>query len=204
MALGWIGTRTVASESENTLEAVQCGLYWDSARRQALRDYPWNFAQRRAWLAVVPMPTGYEKQYRFAYALPVDMLKALQIFPDGVDTKSRGDRESGRFIIVHDSGNACSILLSNASRALLSYTADMEDITLFDDLFIHMLARKLAALIAVPLLKNNTSKLQELEQLYTAAIPSAIEADASEGAALPCMDTWLVARGGGYASKHRI
>ena len=36
MALGFIGTRTIASANENTPEAIQCGLYWDRARRSAL------------------------------------------------------------------------------------------------------------------------------------------------------------------------
>ena len=39
-ALDFLGTRTVASERENTPEALQCRLYWDSARRQTLRDFP--------------------------------------------------------------------------------------------------------------------------------------------------------------------
>ena len=58
-ALGFLGTRTVASERENTPEALQCRLYWDSARRQTLRDFPWNFAQRRSWLARLPLPEGF-------------------------------------------------------------------------------------------------------------------------------------------------
>ena len=57
-ALGFLGARGVAAEDENTPEALQCRLYWDSARRQALRDYPWAFAQRRAWLARVALPLG--------------------------------------------------------------------------------------------------------------------------------------------------
>lgn len=59
MALGFIGTRTVASESERTPEAVQCALFWDSARRTALRDYPWNFAQARAGWPKWPCPEAH-------------------------------------------------------------------------------------------------------------------------------------------------
>ena len=75
-ALGFLGARSIAAEDENTPEALQCRLYWDSARRQALRDYPWAFAQRRAWLARVALPAGFEQEYRFAYALPGACLKA--------------------------------------------------------------------------------------------------------------------------------
>ncbi len=192
MALGFIGTRTIASESEKTLEAVQCGIYWDSARRGALRDYPWGFAQRRAWLANVKLPNEYAHQYAYAYAVPDDMLHALRIYPSGRDLN---DVDCGRFIIVYNAESKQPIILTNTEQALLSYTADIEDSSIFDDLFAYMLARKLAALIAVALLKNNTAKVQELEQLYRAAIPNAIQASAREGFEQVNSDPWILARG---------
>ncbi len=192
MALGFIGTRTVAAESERTLEAVQCGIYWDSARRGALRDYPWNFAQRRAWLAKTSLPQEYANQYAYAYAVPDDMLLALRIYPTG---KDYDDVESGRFILAYNAQSKQPIILTNAPEALLAYTADIEDTSIFDDLFAYMLARKLAALIAVSLLKNNTTKVQELEQLYRAAIPSAMQANAREGFEQAISDSWILARG---------
>ncbi len=192
MALGFIGTRTIAAESEKTLEAVQCGLYWDSARRGALRDYPWNFAQRRIWLAQTTLPNEYEQQYAYAYAVPDDMLLALRIYPYGKDYE---DIDMGRFIIVYNGESKQPILLTNAESALLAYTADIEDTSIFDDLFAYMLARKLAALVAVSLLKNNTTKVQELEQLYRATIPSAVQASAREGHEQKLVDTWILARG---------
>ncbi len=201
MALGFIGTRTIADVHENNLEAVQCNLYWDSARRQALRDYPWNFAQRRAWLAKVPMPAGYEQQYSHAYAVPSDMLLAQRIYPSGKDYEHLGDTESGRFILIYSGEDKNPLILTNATSALLAYTADIEDPNIFDDLFAHMLARKLAALIAVSLLKNNSTKVSELEQLYRAAIPNAVQANAKEGKEKEKADTWLISRGENYAHK---
>ncbi len=201
MALGFVGTRTIASENEKNLEAIQCELYWDSARRGALRDYPWNFAQRRVWLAKVDLPTGYAQQYAYAYAVPEDMLLALRIYPHGKDYANHADAKSGRFIIVYDGENKKPIILSNTASALLAYTADISDTTIFDDLFAHMLARKLAALIAVSLLKNNSTKIQELEQLYRAAIPNAMQANAREGKEQEKVDTWLLTRGESYAHK---
>ncbi len=198
MALGWIGTRTVASEDEKTPEAVQCALYWDMARRQVLRSFPWNFAQVRAWLAEVPMPVGYEFEYRHAYAMPLDALKANKILREGRNThapnRDYGVDDFTRFIIVNDQAGKRSVLLTNAEKVVLSYTADIEDARLFDDLFTHVLARKLAADISVALLKNNASKAQELQNLYLASIPTAIQADANEGRERPKEDSWLEAR----------
>lgn len=187
MALGFLGTRTVASESENTPEAIQCGLYWDSARRQALRDYPWNFAQRRAWLAPMVMPSGWEREYSHAYALPVDCLKAIKVL--------HGQRAESRFVLVHDAARVNTVLLTNADKALLHYTSDVEQVHVFDDLFKVVMGRKLAALLCVPLIKASTSKLTELEQLYRDALAGATGANASEGTAQVATDSWLTSRG---------
>lgn len=186
MALGWVGTRTVASESERTEEAMQCILYWDNARRQALRDYPFNFAQRRAWLAEIPMLDGYEKDFAHAYALPVDCLKVHKVRHHG-----QGEQP---FSLVLDKNTDAEALMTDADEALALYTADVENAKIFDDLFTYVLARRLAALIAVPLLKNNAAKVSELEQLYRAALPSAREANATEQKKEPEEDSWLTAR----------
>lgn len=185
-ALGFIGTRTVAAETENTPEAIQCGLFWNAARRQALRDYPWNFAQRRAWLAAVPVPDGWEVEYSHAYALPEDCLKALRLLAHG--------RSEQRFVLAHDAARGGTVLLTNAAEALLWYTADVEQVQVFDDLFQSVMARKLAALVCVPLLKNNSGKVGELEQLYRSALASAFEASSSEGAEQEKEDAWLASR----------
>ena len=83
-ALGFLGARGVAAEQENTPEALQCRLYWDTARRQVLRDFPWNFAQRRAWLAPQALPEGYAPEFGFAYALPDLCLKVHAVRHQGL------------------------------------------------------------------------------------------------------------------------
>lgn len=171
-ALGFLGARSIAAEDENTPEALQCRLYWDSARRQALRDYPWAFAQRRAWLARV--------------ALPEACLKAHEVRHEGLLPRP--------FCLARDPAGDAAILLTSASRALLLYTEDVRHCHQFDDLFAHMLARKLACLLAAPLLKSNSQKIAELEQLYSASLPQARQSDASERRPLPLPDSWLQAR----------
>lgn len=186
MALGFIGTRTVASADENTPEAIQCNVFWDAARRQALRDYPWNFAQRRAWLATVPVPGGWEIEYSHAYTLPEDCLKALRVLGGG--------RREQRFVLAHDVERGGTVLLTGTADALLCYTADVQQVGVFDDLFQEVMSRKLAALVCVPLLKNNSGKMKELEQLYVAALSLASCANANEGEESAREDSWLSAR----------
>lgn len=190
-ALGFLGTRNVASERENTPEALQCRLYWDSARRQVLRDFPWGFAQRRVWLARLPLPAGFEREFRFAYALPDDCLKVHEVRHEGIAPRP--------FSLARNTTDAAGsgvFLVTDAARALLLYTGDVRNSRLFDDLFAHMLSRKLAALVAVPLLKNNSQKVGELEKLYAESLPQARQATASERRESAPDDTWLTARQG--------
>lgn len=190
MALGFIGTRTIASPDERTPEAIQCALYWDTARRSALRDYPFSFAQRRFVLAEKPLPEVYAREWRFCYGLPDGCLK-LHAVHDGT---GRGGGLSAPFRLVHE--EAETVLLTTLPQALLDCTCDIEDISLWDELFVVAMAQKLAALVAVPLLKNAPGKVQELEQLYQRALPLANGQAASEGKEAAMADAWLVARRG--------
>lgn len=197
MALGYVGTRIVAAEDERCEEAVQCGLYWDAARRQALRDYPYNFARRRAYLAEVALPDVYAVEWAHAYALPDGWLKVHHL----VAAKARrpgmpaGTAQGGRQpFLLASTDQGAELLLTDASPALIDYTADVPDTSRFDDLFAGMLARKLAAMIAVALLKNNTGKVNELAQLYSSTLPDSRQANASEREERPTVDSWLAAR----------
>ena len=157
MALGFIGTRTIASANENTPEAIQCGLYWDRARRSALRDYPYRFAVRRVVLAEKSLPAAYAEEWRHAYALPDGCLKVHAVH----DGKEQGRKRPFRL----ESDTEGALLLCDVPRAMATCTFDVEEVTRWDELFVMSMARKLAALVAVPLLKNNAGKVQELEQL---------------------------------------
>lgn len=187
MALGFVGTRTIASPNEKTPEAIQCELYWDRARRAALRDYPYSFAQRRVRLAEKPMDDVYDAEWLYAYGLPAGCLKVHDVH----------DGRSGR--LYHNAWRVAStgtelVVLTRQPLAMADCTIDVENVGLWDELFVMAMARKLAALVCVPLLKNNQAKLQELEQLYQMAIPQADGQDASEREEEPRMDSWIAAR----------
>ena len=49
-------------------------------------------------------------------------------------------------------------------------------------------------MIAIPLLKNNGSKVSELEQLYRAAIPQAYQPAAQEQKDKQQEDSWIACR----------
>lgn len=190
MALGFIGTRTIGSPNERTPEAIQCGLYWDTARRAALRDFPYGFSQRWVQLAEIPLPEVYGGEWQFAYGWPDKALKVHRVHSPGRESRLRRDP-----FTVHNNGSI-NVILSNVERAVAECTFDTEDISLWDELFVMAMARKLACLISTALLKNNPQKLQQLEQLYALAVPRADGQDASEGEERRRPDGWLAARGG--------
>lgn len=185
MALGFIGTRTVASEREKTPEAEQCRLYWDRARRQALRDFPFPFAVRRERLAERRPPDAGGVAWRHAYALPDGCLRVLAVHGEDAGRHEAWALESDR---------DGALLYCDAPRASLSGIFDVEDVSRWDELFVRLMARRLAALIAVPLLRNNSAKVRELEELYRLELTDAQAQAAAESGKKRPPASWLAAR----------
>lgn len=188
MALRLVGARMVSSIWEDMPEAVQCGLYWDRARRSALRDFPYRFAQRRVRLIPRSMPEGYENEWRHCYSMPSAALKINRV-------------HGGREDVVHDHYNiehddTGEFILCNISPAYATCAMDIADPAQWDEMFTVVMARKLASMIASALLGENAAqKVQELNALYRSSIPEAEGDDASEAKESRLdRDAWLAAR----------
>lgn len=188
MALGFIGTRTIGSPNETTPEAVQCELFWDRARRSALRDYPYHFAVRRLRLPEKEMPDVYAQEWSHCYGIPDGVLKVVRVH-DG------GRRGLNKVPYAVHRGDEGEIILCDVEQAVIDAVVDVEDIVQWDECFVSAMARKLACLICVPLCKGD-GKLNALTQAYQASIPIAEGADASESYDRKPDDAWLQARGG--------
>lgn len=191
MALGWLGSPPIASLTENRPEARYADQYYDLALEQCLRDHRWNFAQRRERLASIDVPEGYLPVFSFAYAMPTDSIMAHTVFDAaGIEHK---------FEVALSADGGSKIILTHIENAFLAYTAKVTNTELFDPNFARALARRLAADLVVPVLKNNPQKVQEAETLYLNFVKMAQLADAREG--LPEDEpptAWEVARIGGY------
>lgn len=186
MALGFIGSRTVGSPNERTPEAIQCELFWDRARRSALRDYPYRFAVRRMRLPEMELPEVYAGEWCHAYGVPDTVLRVLRVHQG----RERGSRRPFSLEQI----DAGPIILCNIEQAMATCIVDVEDISRWDDAFIQCIARKLAYMIAVPLLKDH-SKVQALAQQYQACIPQGEGVDGAESVDRREPDAWLMARG---------
>ena len=172
-ALLLIGTRTIASLEEPTPEAAYCKQFYDQAVLSVLRDHPWGFAQRREKLAEVQVPEGWQSAYCKAYAYPLDCVQSHFLM-----TACGTEKSQAYELAANDER---TILLTNLPDAIMAYTANIQDVTRFDPMFVEALTRKMQCLLTKPILKGNSQGVREAEELYMRALSAAKTADAKEG-----------------------
>ena len=137
IALGKLGARRIIALDEESVEARACLLHYAETRDEVLRHHRWNFAIKREALTQLVTPPAFE--WRFAYELPVDCLRVLEVNNQGRGTRIRAWEVEGR------------TLLSDDETALVRYINRITDCNQFDSLFVEALATKLASKIARPL-----------------------------------------------------
>jgi hypothetical protein len=80
MALANIGsTAVLLTQNDNAKAAVQCNLWWATARDYVLRAYPWPFAEMTVTLAQIPTATYQPPDYQYAFGVPADCVRALEL-----------------------------------------------------------------------------------------------------------------------------
>lgn len=176
MALVKLGANRIESLLDESNEAINCNLFYETVRDSLLREHAWNFAEKHASLAKLSEPPKLE--YKFAYAKPADCLNARQLASS-----------DSKFIVVGKH------IYTDIDDAKLIYTARIEDPTFFDPNFIEALSGKLGAEICESV-TGTTTKVQMMNTLYLNAMQKARTADAAEGRKeIIEADPWLEARG---------
>jgi hypothetical protein len=167
-ALVMLGTaRTITSLGDATPLARTAAALWDPTRDEVLADHPWNFAIRRAALAVsadyVP-----PNEYSYAYELPGDCLRWLPWQEDHEDAFA-GEEESG--------DNGIRYILSSATAPIyVRYIARVEDVARWSPGFVEAFAAKLARALAKPV-TGQAAMIDRMEGLYQEALSGAKRQD---------------------------
>lgn len=222
MALSEIGTQsTIASFAEQSNEAIQCALWYDTMRKRLLRAAQWGFARTQVTLTQVadaipdntaPFP------YLFSYAYPDDALKIRYILQTPITTNGAPPPDlvvspatwytpsrANRFIIANQTIGMATVkvILTNVgwvnidpnTGAIGVYTQDVIDVGLMDEMFIGALASALAYKLCIPL-SGNVGMREEFKKSATDTVMEARAADGNE--AIPSSDIrvdWMEGRG---------
>lgn len=170
IALARIGVAPIESMDEASEAARACNQYYDFVRRNVLRKYPWTFATRRVTLAQIDVTPP---DYKFAYRYPSDALALRKMY----NQNYCGLPEKNQYKILSDTEG--KTIYTDIEAANIEYTADIDDVSLFDDEFIEALGWKLAAEIAF-MLTGHMEIAQTCVQAYNAYFTEAAADNAQE------------------------
>ena len=149
-----------------------------SVRDALLRDYRWNFANKRASVAADATLTLWGNLNR--YPFPNDYLRLSR----DDESRLRLDwRVEGKFIVTQDK-----------APLNFKYTAQITDPTQFDSMFVEAFAHKLA-IATCKEVTGSTANLADLKDSLKTIMASARQANAYEtDAQAPLEDGWVLAR----------
>jgi hypothetical protein len=136
---------------EGSPQAEQCAQFFPIARDALLEMFPWNFAIRRATLALVAEDPNTE--WAYAYALPAGALGVFNIS----EAEAVNDDSPADFEIETDVLGA-RVIYTNVADARIRYTVSVTDTTRFSPLFTLSLTYMLASFLAGSVLKGETGR----------------------------------------------
>lgn len=156
MAIGLVGGSSITSLVDETVEAEQCGLYYDIARKFCLESRDWTFAAETRQLAADVTPISTE--YSYSFALPADCLVVRVVASDAqLRVPVEYQRQSNR-------------LIADSATMYIRYTKDVTITARFSPGFATAVAHKLAEFISPTLTGDKTLKrtlMQEADYLIT-------------------------------------
>jgi hypothetical protein len=147
-----ITTQLTDVDTDTTVEAKVCRLFYENARDECLRDFPWPWATRVELLANQTTEPNDEWAYQYDY--PTNVSRLVRIF-SGVRPESRSTRipfrvvTDGTFRYLWTSMDAASIEYVEKVTSPSRYPAD----------FVQAMTLKLAAYIAPALTGGDPAKL---------------------------------------------
>lgn len=204
IALSFIRGRSINSFEEASNEAQQCRLHYDIARKFALRDAQWKFANKTASLQ---LRSEEPLKWAYAYQYPGDCLKLRMVTADWylkspVDINNRPRSIYGDNYVDLDAGVPYEVLnagdnmviVTDLANAYVEYTLDVTNTVLFDPTFTDAFSYYLASRIAVPLTGADIGRAmrEDALKLYSSTLSSAVANDINEQKRKPRQEPSLV------------
>lgn len=179
LALNRIGCNTISSFGEGTRESTVLNAIYNINRVSVLRDFAWSFAMLELQLALL---TEVRSKWTYVYAYPSDCINALYIY----NSASNEDRNAIPYEIGVSVTKDKKVLMTNQQNAVLVYTADISNSTLFDTSFVDAFAWKLASELVQPL-RSETQLFQVMLNIYKTKIAEAARNSMNEYERMPAI-----------------
>lgn len=171
MALNQISNYEITSLAGTSVEAVACNRYYAQARDVVLQSHPWSFAKKE--LTLTEDTTNDFSEWDYVYNYPSDCLAPREIY------SSTGENRDIEYEVFNLSTLDTLKICTTEDDAILLYTAQVTDTTLFPPLFTQALVFYLAFLLVQPLHADRSLKADMLAA-YQATMAQAEAADCQE------------------------
>lgn len=195
-ALALVGQPAIAALTEPTNAARTVRQNFGDVRDSLLRAHDWNFASAWVVLSLDPRPALGALTRRFR--LPDDCLKVRGVKDASTDQWAV---EHAAIDPAEDAG-AAGMLVTDVTSPSVNYTRRVENVALWDALFLDQFQRRLAARIA-PLVTREAGMGERLQAEADRLLRVALRVDGREAARTEVTRTtsWLTARRrGGWRS----
>jgi hypothetical protein len=169
LALAHIGDEATVSSidpADGSAQASLCARFYPIARDALFAKFAWSWAQKRATLAEL---TTAPAEWGFAYALPADYNRALEVID------ASGQRVD---YVVEVDEDGVSAIYTNLEDAVLRYVANVTDTSKFSPLFVSALSWLLASYLAGPITKDMKIK-ESAYKVHAFELSEAMAADAN-------------------------
>ena len=195
LALGWIGANLITSLDDDNREAQLCKTNFADIRDAVLEEREWTFAVRRLSLAptVLKPVYGYGNQF----LLPPDVIRVLNIpdttfgdtlsfFTGAIRQAQQGPDQQPQLPVwrkesVDQPGTLVGqVILANTDQLLVRVIWRVTNIDLWSPMFIHAVAARIAADLAIPLTQNRTLQ-SDMWNLYDLKLRKAAVMDGMQG-----------------------
>ena len=221
-ALAHIKQRTIAGLSEQSEQARAANLFYDCARKGALRLCDWRFARVQKSLTLLgdvntamanPVSANPDNikyhdiidQFGYTYLYPPDCVRLVRVYnaQHAIHPEPYGDRRAvhGReamFELMRSPVTNQLALGCNLIHAKAHYTVDLKDESQFDDLFQDALGWALAVELAMPLTADK-DLVQLTGQLAEKFFEEAMRKNYGESTEMqPRESPYEQVRGGGF------
>lgn len=171
--------------------ARQCRLAFSPCRDEVLQDFPWNFAQQVAALALASDVTV--PGWRYAYLYPADCVQVHAVTSDSGmrnfasvscceiwNYNALGQSRQPFAVMSHPTIENARILVTDQVEAYAWFTQKTDDLSIWSPLARSALSWRIAGELALAL-KADARMAQNASNAYTSAVSSAQAGSLNEG-----------------------